>query len=270
MSVTIGTSPVIKPGRSISISRAERKVALFGSHTATLVDAPWSDHTWERWGHASSRFAYKVELDRYFDLHARSVWTRGGRKTSQYPKWLKRNTVPIYMQQRHEDVPASVEYPRRRVLQEFGYPRPYFTSQTAWMIALALTEGVTTLGLFGIEYGIESEYQNQRGGCEYWLGQAAGRGVRIVLPEQCHLLASPAKLYGYESHDLETGALLPEYQKREWKKREIIPVPNDFIHENKLKPPEELREEIELEEKEYLRPDWSLGPTGRNGQAKEA
>ena len=63
-------------------------------------------------------------MDRYFDLHPKACWDRGGKKGNAYPKWLGRNTVPIYMQKAWDEVPASIEYPLGRILLEFGDSRP--------------------------------------------------------------------------------------------------------------------------------------------------
>ena len=200
MALAIGRAPVLKPGRALSPNaKVTRKVAIFGTHEASLKDAPWDDPSWELHGHSSGRAWYARELDCYYDLHPPAVWYRGGKKTAMYPKWLKANTVPIYMQKKYPEVPASREYPKGRILQEFGYPRPYFTNHVAWIIALALTEGVSTIGLWGIEYGIRTEYQIQRASAEYWLGRAAERGCHIVLPEQCTLLGQPKGCLLYTS-----------------------------------------------------------------------
>jgi hypothetical protein len=196
-------------------------------------------------------------MDRYFDLHPRACWTRGGKKSALYPKWLVKNTVPIFMQDHYDEVPASVKYPKGRIMMEFD--QSYFTNQTAWMIALALTEGVTTLGLFGINYSTESEYGLQRGSAEFWLGVATGRGVRIVLPEQCTLLRTPASLYGYESHD-ERGCLRQEYKRRMWMPQETITPLAPGETYKKAEPPEHIREQIRMEEEDYPRPEWALGP----------
>lgn len=247
-------------------ARTVRKIALCGSHSSSLADAPWADPSWEFWGHASSRGWYARQMDRYFDLHPPACWTKGGKKGDAYPKWLKQNTVPIYMQKQFPEVPASVMYPKGRILMEFGDARPYFTNHAAWMIALALTEGVTAIGLFGINYGTEGEYVRQRGSAEYWLGRAAERGVRIVLPSQCNLLAEPALLYGYESHDEVTGLLRPEYQPKVWKDTK---VPVAVSNVGRAVPPKDVQALIEAEEKEHPRPEWSLGhvPERSDGQA---
>ena len=272
--IEIGCAPARKVGRTLSPAQVVRKVALYGTHSPSLVDAPWGDDSWEHWGHASGRAWYSREMDRYFDVHPKSCWSRGGKKTALYPKWLAMNTVPIYMQSRYAEVPGSVKYPRGRILTEFSYAhgRHYFGNQAAWMIALALTEGVTRIGLYGIEYGIQSEYQIQRGSMEYWLGVLDGRGVEVILPEQCTLLAQPKGLYGYESHDEKTAERLPEYLEKTWKRPEITPLPAGEGSSKRLKPPPHVVEAIALEEAEYLRPDWALGPIppgGGNGEAQK-
>ena len=186
----------------------QRKVGLLGSHHS-LEYAPWFDPSWELWGHASSRFYYKREPERYFDLHRKECWVMA-HKHDRYMSWLKRNIVPIYMQDVDKEVPASIRYPREII---FAENRRYFTCHAAYMIALALSEGVTHIGVWGINYSADSEYGTQRGSCEYWLGVAEGRGVRIVLSEKNTLLQHPAQLYGYESHD-ENGRLVEAYRSK--------------------------------------------------------
>ena len=241
-------------------TRMGRKIALCGSHSSSLEDAPWGDPSWEFWGHASSRAWYRQEMDRYFDLHVKACWRRAGKKGARYPKWLESNTVPIFMQEKYPEIPASIKYPKGRILTEFSDARGYFTNHVAWMIALALTEGVSTIGLFGVNYSTEGEYVRQRGSCEYWLGRAAGMGVRIVLPEQCTLLREPALLYGYESHDETTGILKPEYKPKVWKGVETIQPVVPGQEYKRAEPPEHLKAQIAQEEIDYPRPEWSLGP----------
>ena len=159
--------------------------------------APFHDPSWEIWAHNSAAPACP-RVDRFFDLHAKQVWKADKSWHKDYQTWLSQLPVPIYMQHHYAEVPQSIRYPKERILSEF---RRYFTSQAAWMMALALTEGVTHLGFFGIHYGAACERDWQRPGCEYWMGMAEGRGVQLVIPDGCPLLRKPALLYGYESHD---------------------------------------------------------------------
>lgn len=261
-------APAIGPGRRNHAARVSRKIAMFGSYSPSLVDAPWEDESWELWGHSTCRAWYRRPMDRYFDLHPKSCWTRGGKKGARYPQWLARNIVPIYMQKKFDEVPASIEYPKRRILQEFSDPRPYFTNHTAWMIALAITEGVSTIGLFGIDYQSNSEYVVQRACAEYWLGLAHSRGVQIVLPSQCTLLGEPKLLYGYESHDEVTGVLKSEYGAKfsqlKLSAKEPIRVAGQ-PGEHVVIPPA-LKEEMDIEEQEFPRPPGLLaGPINTDG-----
>lgn len=138
--------------------------------------------------------------DLLFDLHPPELWRDPKKKTwdPKYWAWLKTNRVPIMMQNVYEDVPSSIRYPLETIVTEF--PRGYMTNHVAYMTALALTEGVTHIGVFGCDYDTGSEYGPQRGCAEYWLGLAEGRGVHVQIPPLCDLLNRPSLMYGYESH----------------------------------------------------------------------
>lgn len=179
--------PVVGPGRL-------RKIALIGS-APTIAHAPWHDPSWEIWAHATCHHLC-LRADRYFDLHPWEWIT--GKHVPGYVEFLQQTTVPVYMQRRHKEVPQSYRYPRERVESEF---RPYFTSHAAWMMALALTEGVTHIGLWGIHYEHDVEHKAQRAGCEYWVGVCEGRGVQVVIPTGSPVCREPKWLYGYESHE---------------------------------------------------------------------
>lgn len=206
-------------------------------------------------------------MDRLFDVHPEAC-----RRKGRYPKFLAKNTVPIYMQKVYPNVPASVQYPKGRILTTFAYAhqRHYFTNQVAWMIALAISEGVTHVGLFGINYSSEGEYAKQRGSAEYWLGQLDGRGITVYLPEQCTLLAAPKELYGYQSHD-ETTGLLKDAYKIPSTVRTIVPIIAGQAVPPRVQPPKDIQALIDAEEAEFPRPEWAFRPLSErsDGQAQE-
>jgi hypothetical protein len=170
-----------------------RKIAIIGT-APTHRYAPWDDPSWEIWAHASAWNLCR-RADRWFDLHPEARWRERKTYHPDYAGWLATQAAPIYMQQKWKEIPACVRYPKERVLAEF--PR-YHSGQVSWMIALALLEGVTHLGFFGVHYSMESEYAAQRAGCEFWMGLAFGRGVQLVIPDNVPLLKEPPALYGYE------------------------------------------------------------------------
>jgi hypothetical protein len=188
-----------------------KKLALIGCTTNNLY-APWHDPSWTIASHCSARKFCQREPDWYFDMHRPECFRDNGKGWHpEYYTWLKKVQTPIFMQERWKDVPMSVRYPIERILQEF---RAYFTNHVAYMIALAMTEGVKTVGLFGCQYGAHTEYSTQRGSVEYWLGRFEQYGGEVVLPVKHNtVLAYPSTLYGYESHDAK-GKLTGDYTPR--------------------------------------------------------
>lgn len=186
-----------------------KKLAVIGS-TAASRFAPWHDPSWTIATHTCSRKQCGREPDWYFDLHRPECFkTQRKAWNPEYYTWLQNLQTPIFMQQAWPEIPMAVAYPLDRILSEF---RGYLTNHVAFMIALAMTEGVTTLGVFGCEYQNGSEYAKQRGSLEYWLGRFEQWGGKLVLPHRdSALLSFPRGLYGYESHDA-NGRLCGDYK----------------------------------------------------------
>lgn len=187
-----------------------KKLGILG-RTTNIAYAPFDDPSWTLASHTSARELSKREPDWYFDLH-RPACFRTESKTwnPHYHTWLKRLQTPIFMQEAWPEIPMAVRYPIERVLQEY---RAYFTNHVAYMIALAMMEGVKTIGLFGCQYGAFTEYSTQRGSVEYWLGRFEQAGGEVILPVKDNtLLNFPAELYGYESHDA-AGKLTGGYRE---------------------------------------------------------
>jgi hypothetical protein len=188
-----------------------KKLGILG-RTTNVRYAPFFDPSWTLVSHTSSREYCEREPDWYFDLHRpecfrveQKSWNR------KFYTWLKTLQTPIFMQEEWPEIPMAVRYPIERVLQEF---RAYFTNHAAYMIALAMMEGVHTIGLFGCQYGHDSEYSTQRGSLEYWLGRFEQAGGQVILPVKFNtVLNYPPQLYGYESHDKD-GKLLKEYRPK--------------------------------------------------------
>lgn len=205
-----------------------KKLAIVGC-TPSSRYTPWRDPSWTIAAHASSWQQCVREPDWWFDMHRRECFTQYKSWRPGYYDWLKHQRTPIFMQEAYREIPAAVRYPKERILSEF---RPYFTNHVAWMIALALTEGVTHIGLFGCQYKADSEYGVQRESCVYWLGRFEGAGGTVVLPpKHNNLLTTPRELYGYESHD-EHGKLIPSYTKaptvtKDGVAHTLTPVPED-------------------------------------------
>jgi hypothetical protein len=201
MSVHVTGAPKQFWGRPDSVGPGrERNVAIIGSHSDSILFAPYIDPSWEIWVHSSTaQLVPKGRATFLFDLHPRHCFTVE-RKNGfvDYYAYLKACKTPIYMQEAYPEIPAALRYPREMV--KSLYPDVPFGSQTAWMIALALCQGVTRLGFWGVHYSHGSDYEESRANCEYWIGIARGRGVQITVAPQSPLCHEPREDYAYETH----------------------------------------------------------------------
>jgi hypothetical protein len=108
--------------------------------------------------------------------------------------------IPVYMQKLWPEVPNAIIYPLEKITQQFG---DYFTNSISYQIALAIDEGFEEIHVFGVDMAVSSpkllhdEYSHQRPSCEYFLGVAVGRGIKIFVPDTADLLKTRF-LYGYD------------------------------------------------------------------------
>ncbi len=223
MSFRVPGAPRISGGRPAPVGPGQtRKIGIIGTSRDTLPLAPWDDPSWEFWAHTSAYHMIPLQrADVLFDLHPKHCWTEGRKNGfDDYYRFLKGNTTPIYMQEQQTEIPASVRFPREKIKQQWDYE---FGSQTAEMVGLALYQGVTHLGFWGVEYS-DFEYTNLRGNTVLWVGIAIGQGVQIVQPKNSRLLKNAHITihgtphvsmelvgdYGYDTHTPERYAAYKE------------------------------------------------------------
>lgn len=159
-------------------------------------------------------------VDRSFEMHPECVW-RGPEHKAHYLKWLQQCRHPVYMLEQYRDIPASIRYPREQVFDECKamIGKPHFGSHGDFMIALAAREkNVSMIGLYGVEYISavkDGDRFEQLLAFKFWLGYAAGRGIRVLVPTGNTVFDRPAEIYGLESHStLEKYLARIEAEKR--------------------------------------------------------
>jgi hypothetical protein len=176
-----------------------KSIAILGGGQS-WARAPFVNPLWEIWSHASC-FEGMTRADRWFDVHTPEV--RAGEKSwsKRYRGWLtdpaEGRGQPVYVLDgfkpaaegvatiENADIFNHVVYPRAEVeawLQARGaVQREYTTSTAAWMFKLALFEGATTIGIWGINYDEHAEYLVQRPCMEHWIGFARALGVKVYV-----------------------------------------------------------------------------------------
>ncbi len=172
-----------------------KKIAIVGT-AASWNQAPFGNDDFEIWA-LNDMFMIIPYGNRWFELHNKSVIdtyrTRGS--DVNYLDWFKKATIPIYMQEKFEDIPFSIKYPKWEIEEFFN--RIYFKSTVDFMIALAIYEGFKEIHVYGVDMAVGEEYSSQKPSCEYWLGRAEGMGIKIFLPNDSDLLKA-YYVYGYD------------------------------------------------------------------------
>ena len=224
----------------MELIRKRDKLAIVGFCSPHREWAPYNDPEWDVWGlnrGAIFMEAYrKPAADMWWEMHGRAIWEWEQRRPGNHLKWLQQFPGPIVM---HEAVPAvipnSVEYPFEAVAADIGRdifrftipgnenPKlggnkpqaeiPYLSSTIALQIALAIYLGYEEIALFGIDLNTTSEYAWQKPGVEHMLGIAAGRGIKVHIPDMCPLLKGNVYGRGYKRPEGETMSL-PQVEER--------------------------------------------------------
>jgi len=204
-----------------------KKVAIVG-FAGTKDLAPYNDPECEIWS-VNNLYKFIPRTDRIFQLHNPASLQKNhhGISGEEHLKFLQTTEIPVYMQEKYDDIPASVRYPLQEMIKEFGIARTddpqtkdaYFTNSISFMIALAIYEGFTDIGIYGVDMAVNTEYNEQRPSCEYYIGIAKGRGINIHLPAESDLLKTRF-VYGYEEEKkwawkLKLNKTVKEMQERQ-------------------------------------------------------
>ena len=184
--------------------REKDKVCIVGcsdSCKQTPADQP---DEYEFWGVNNLMWTMpKVPWTRWFEIHQiqqneRGVWERRGLEvfrempTVMYLQQVDALKIPTYMREINPLVEKSELFPYDDLVSKFGN---YFTNTISWEIALAIDLGFKEIRIYGVDMACDSEYGHQRPSCEYYLGVAAGLGIKIWTPDTCDLLKTRF-LYG--------------------------------------------------------------------------
>ncbi len=205
---------VIKPEAVPLAAPAPLKIAIVGcSDTKNL--APYGDPSWQIWA-MNNAFGHVHKPAAWFEVHPIKFengqylrrklirpgvfqWSKEfrGQEMKSYLEGIAKLDCPAYMQQHWDIIPKSIPYPLETILAKFGR---YFTNSVSYMIALAIHYGAKEIGCWGVDMATGTEYAPQRPSCEFFLGIAAGMGIKITIPDEADLLKT-RYLYGFEERE---------------------------------------------------------------------
>ncbi len=186
-----------------------RKVAIVGFAETSRMLAPFDDPEYSVWG-MNQLYRHIPRADRWFEIHHN--WHEYVVDGTDHAGWLRDAPIPIYMTQRQPAFPTSVTYPLDRMIAAH---KDYFCSSIAYMLALAIEEGFTTIHLYGIDLVVGDEWDYQKPNAEFWIGVAHGRGVRVGIPAESALCKQTWR-YGYESEPKSLITMTEIQQRRKY------------------------------------------------------
>lgn len=184
-----------------------KKVAIIGFASSSRDQAPYGDESFDIWS-LNHAYNHVPRWDAWFEVHARAHFQKDlmrdglAQDGTRHLAWLAKEPAvadggrPIYCQEHYDDVPASVRWPRQELndwlLRNGGlsteelplgfHTADYYTSTPAQMLALAIYQGYEEIHLYGVDMLQSEEYFYQRSGCEYYVGFARGRGIKVYVP----------------------------------------------------------------------------------------
>ncbi|MDX1744988.1 MAG: hypothetical protein R3324_03545 [Halobacteriales archaeon] len=184
--------------------RSKDRVNIVG-FAPSWTETPWHEDA-EFWGlNSLHRVAEGRPWTRWFQLH--DIDEHHG-DDPDHLMWLRQTSLPVYVWPEHVAKYSEkygftnlIPYPRDWILNEFG---TYFTNSISWMMALAIAENFSHMGVYGVDMAqdtvIGGEYSQQRPSCEYFIGLARGRGISVTIPDTSDLLKT-LSLYGMPESD---------------------------------------------------------------------
>lgn len=167
----------------------------------------WCDETW-----AINSLGSVLQCDRIFhmdDVRIQEIRAKAlpESNTAAMLDWLKTTNLPVITSRPHPDYPTTEAFPLLGVLNKFD--TGYFNSTAAYAVAYAIYIGVERLSLFGIDFTYPDAHDAEKGrACvEFWLGIAAERGIKLVVPKASTLLdalhTQAERFYGYDTLELD-------------------------------------------------------------------
>lgn len=185
------------------------------------VRTPWDNADMHHWGLNS---LHKIVKDKpwnaWFQLHDIDK-EHGG--DDEHLGWLASQKIPVYMFPEHAEkwadrIPYVTEFPKEQLIKYFD--TDYFTNSISWMVAYAIYQEYTDIGVYGVDLAQDVEYREQRPSCEFFLGWARGAGIKLTIPDDSDLLKT-THLYGLEDHGPHVRRLRARLQKIQEQKANV-------------------------------------------------
>ena len=158
------------------------KVALVGGCPNSEYLAPFSDKEWDIWVHGNQMNRHENRrVSRIFEIHDDL-----SEHPPQYAPWIAEKKIPMIV---GRNFPIKADH-----ISVFPFDKAnaimgqHLTSTPAYMMALAIIEGATEIGIYGVDMSVDDhEYFHQRPTMYAWVGYARGLGIKVTIPKESSL-----------------------------------------------------------------------------------
>lgn len=164
------------------IYKNPKKIAIVGTGTGWELLPVRSDHTVYCLNDFVNFERFRVKPDVLFImdvLDEKPQVVSGVQNLGETIYKINKLGCPFIAPFKYAEIPKSEAFPIHEAVKEFGIP--YFTNTICYMIAYAVLKGAKEIDIFGVNQAGSHEYLEEKGGVEYWIGVAVGRGIKVTI-----------------------------------------------------------------------------------------
>lgn len=166
------------------IRKNPKKIAICGTGQGWEHLPVESDHTIYCLNDFIEFKKYQVKPDVLFImdvLDEKPSITSGGQSLGSVAKKINDIGCTFIAPFKYAEIPKSMAFPIEECAKKFGEGAMYFTNTICYMIAYAIMQGAEEIETLGVNQAGSHEYAEEKGGVEFWLGIALGKGIKVTV-----------------------------------------------------------------------------------------
>lgn len=147
-----------------------KTVSIIGMGS-TMIKCPFRGEIW------AMNQTYKVakRIDKLFITDPRINFT--GKQNHDFDE-INGLGIPIVSLHHFPEIKNFEAFPWDDAVEEFK--TEFYTNTVCYMLAYAIYNGYEKIDMYGIDMATQREYILERGGIEFWVGFAMGRGIEVT------------------------------------------------------------------------------------------